>query len=293
MKIDSQTKCLFIFLSILLFFSLSHLKAQERERFVNFAVEYERITERTLLNNGGKAVITTPLGSAPRELESFNEEILSTSNILFLKCSLNILPAFSLYGKAGLTSFDWNFILSNPPGQEPGTSQKVAFEGKRGIVYGIGAKVRLFEIAGLKAEIDAGYLNYNVDGKFYINDIEFKKYEEEQFKIQHGGGTVDYTVKTTVNEIATSLVISKKFGRLIPYLGGGYITMEPITNLVMEGTPQDIGYAKMEIEFKSKLKEHSVLFAGMIIKVSPFTSLDIRIKTKGISSLLASISMGF
>ncbi len=60
----------------------------------------------------------------------------------------------------------------------------------------------------------------------------------------------------------------------------------------MEGTPADIGYVKYDMEFKTKMKENALLLAGLNIKFNGF-NLNLGIKSKGISAILANLNIAF
>lgn len=264
-----------------------------QEKLISLGVEFENVSDRNLINNGGKAIITLPMGSQTRILEASKENISSKSSRAFLKCSLHPLDFLTIYGKAGFTSLEWGFTLLNPPG-EPGTPpQDIKFKGNISFIWGAGARVKIFEIAGFKAELNADYLTYKPDGKFYIMGIEFKEFEEEQFRIQHGGGEVKYTIDTAINEISAGIIFSKKFGIITPYLGGGYIDMKPKSTLVMEGTPADIGYVKYDMEFNSKMKENIFMIGGVNINLFGPLYLNLALRTKGVSTLSANLNFAF
>lgn len=263
------------------------------EKIVNFGVEVENITERNLIDNGGKAVITIPSGSETHFLEASGEDISSKSIRAFLYCYFRPADFLSIYGKAGFTNLDWGFTVPNPPG-EPGTPpQDIKFKGDLSFVWGVGARIRIFEISGFKAELNGEYLTYKPSGKFYINGIEFEEFEEEQFRIQHGGGDVEYKMDTAVNEINVRILLSKKFGMVTPYLGGGYINMKPKSTLVMEGTPADIGYVRYDMEFNSKMKDSVYLIGGIGLNVFGPLHLNIELKTKAISTVSIGMSLAF
>ncbi len=277
-----------ILFSMLFIFSLV-----AQEKFLSFGLEFESVSDRNLINNGGKAVITLPGKVDFHTLETSKEGIPSKSSRAFLRCSISPLNFFSIYGKVGFTSLDWNVSLENPPG-EPGTPpQELKFKGNISFIWGVGAKVKVFEIAGFKAEINADYITYKPDGKMYINGIEFKEFEEEQFRIQHGGGEVKYRVDTAVNEIIAGIILSKKFGKLTPYLGGGYIDMKPKTSWFMEGTPADIGNVKYDIELNSKMKENVYLIGGVNINIFGPVHLNLAFRTKGVSTSSANLNFVF
>lgn len=277
-----------IFLFMVLIFPLS-----AQEKFISFGLEFENVSDRNLVDNGGKAVITTPMGAITQRLEASKEAVSSKSSRAFIRCSLHPLDFLSIYGKVGFTNLEWGFTVPNPPG-EPGTPpQDIKFKGNISFIWGAGAKIKIIEIAGFRAELNADYLTYKPDGKFYITGIEFKEFEEEQFRIQHGGGEVKYTIDTTINEISAGILLSKKFGIIIPYLGGGYIDMKPKSNLVMEGTPADIGYVKYDMEFNSKMKENIYLIAGVNINIFGPVNLNLAFRTKGVSTLSANLNFAF
>jgi hypothetical protein len=273
-------------------FILPTLSAGE-EKILSFGVEFENVSDRNLVNNGGKAVITLPGRVDPHTLESSKEEISSKSSRAFLKCSFNPVNFLSIYGRVGFTNLDWNVTLQNPPG-EPGTPpQTLRFEGNISFIWGIGAKLKIFEIAGFKAELNADYLTYKPDGKCYINDIEFKEFEEEQFRIQHGGGEVKYRIDTDTKEFSAGILLSKKFWKFTPYIGGGYIDMKPKSTWVVEGTPTDIGNVRMDIEFNSKMKENIYLIGGVNINILGPLNLNISLRTKAVSTLSANLNLSF
>lgn len=264
-----------------------------QEKFISLGVEFENVSDRNLIDNGGKAIITLPMGTQTRILEASKENLSSKSNRAFLRCSLHPLDFLTIYGKAGFTTLEWGFTMPNPPG-EPGTPpQDIKFKGNISFIWGGGARIKIIEIAGFRAELSADYLTYKPDGKFYILGIELKEFEEEQFRIQHGGGEVKYTIDTAVNEISAGILLSKKFGIITPFLGGGYIDMKPKSTLVMEGTPTDIGYVKYDMEFNSKMKENLYLIGGVNINLLGPLNLNLAFRTKGISTLSANLNFAF
>lgn len=264
-----------------------------QEKLISFGFEFENVSDRNLINNGGKAIITLPMGSITKDLESTQENISSKSTRAFLKGSLHPLDFLTIYGKVGLTNLEWAYTALNPPG-EPGTPpQEIKFKGNISFIWGGGAKIKVVEIVGFKAELNVDYLAYKPDGKFYITGIEFKEFEEEQFRIQHGGGTVKYTIDTAVNEIMAGILLSKKIGIITPYLGGGYIDMKPKATLVMEGTPADIGYVKYDMKFDSKMKENIYIIGGINISLIGPVNLNLAIRTKGVSTLSANLNFVF
>ncbi|MCX7973512.1 MAG: hypothetical protein N3B16_03330 [Candidatus Aminicenantes bacterium] len=263
------------------------------EKLISFGVEFENVFDRNLVDKGGKAIITLPMGSITQILEASNENVFSKSNRAFFRCSLRPLTFLSIYGKVGLTNLEWGFTIPNPPG-EPGTPpQDIKFKGNVSFIWGAGAKIKIIEIVGFKVELKADYLTYKPDGKFYIMGIEFKEFEEEQFRLQHGGGKVKYTIDTAVNELSAGLLLSKKFGLITPYLGGGYVDMKPKSTLVMEGTPADIGYVKYDMEFNSKMKENVYFIGGMNINLFGPLHLNLALKTKGVSTFSANLNFVF
>lgn len=264
-----------------------------QEKLVSFGVEFESVSDRNLIDDGGKVIITLPKGSQTHFLGASKESISSKSSRAFLRCSLHPLHFLTVYGKAGFTSLEWGFTLPNPPG-EPGTPpQDIKFKGDISFIWGVGAKVKIIEIAGFKAELNADYLTYKPKGKFYIMGIEFKEFEEEQFRIQHGGGEVKYTMDTAINEISAGILLSKKLGIITPYLGGGYIDMKPKSSLFMEGTPADIGYVTYDMEFNSKMKENIYLIGGVNINIFGPLHLNLALRTKGVSTLSANLNLSF
>ncbi len=261
-------------------------------KLLSFGLEFENITDRDLLFTGGKAVITIPGKVDQKVLESSNEVILSKSGRVFLRCSLNPISFLSIYGRVGFTNLEWDMTVLSPP-EAPGAPQNVKFKGDLSFVWGAGAELRIFEIAGFKAQLFADYLKYKPDGKFYINDIEFKEYEEEQFRIQHGGGEVKYTIDTAVDEVSVGILFSKRFWRFTPYLGGGYINMSPKSTFVMEGTPADIGYGRYDMEFNSKMKDNIYFVGGVNINILGPLYLNISLRRKAVSTLSANLNLSF
>ncbi len=282
----------FLVLTFAVVLILTTLLAGE-DKLLSFGVEFENVSDRNLIDNGGKAVIKLPGRIDPHTLEASKEEVSSKSGRAYLKCSFNPINFLSIYGRVGFTNLDWNFTMQNPPG-EPGTPpQTLKFKGNISFIWGFGAKLKVFEIAGFKAELNADYLTYKPDGKFYINDIEFKEFEEEQFRIQHGGGEVKYTIDTDTKEFSTGILLSKKFWKFTPYIGGGYIDMKPKSTLIMEGTPADIGYVRYDIEFNSKMKDNIYLIGGVNINILGPLNLNICLRTKAVSTLSANLNLSF
>ncbi len=264
-----------------------------QEKLISFGVEFESVSDRNLIDNGGKTIITIPMGVITQTLGASKEAISSKSSRAFLRCSLRPLDFISIYGKVGFTSLEWGFTIPNPPGEAGTPPQDIKFKGNISFIWGAGAKIKIIDIAGFKAELNADYLTYKPDGKFYIMGIEFKEFEEEQFRIQHGGGDVKYTIDTATNEISAGILLSKKFGIITPYLGGGYIDMKPKSNLVMEGTPADIKYVKYDMEFNSKMKENVFLIGGVNINIFGPINLNLALRTKGVSTLSANLNFAF
>jgi len=273
------------FVLFILFFFCSLVGA---ERILNLAFEIENVSERDLLFTGGKGVITIPGRVEQKILESSNEVIFSKSTRAFLKCSFSPSNFLFISGRVGFTNFDWEMTIINPPGS-PGESQNAKFKGRVSLVWGLGARVKIFEVAGIRTEICGDFLSSSLDGKYYIDDIEFKEFEEEQFRIQHGGGEVRYKIETVANEISTGILLSKKIGKFTPYIGGGYIKIKPKSTMIMEGTPADFGYVRYDLEFDSELKDKIYLMIGLNLKLWNSFNLNLALKTKAISSVAASL----
>lgn len=264
-----------------------------QEKLISFGVEFENVSDRNLIDNGGKAIITTPFGVDQRLLDASHEAISSKSSRAFFKLSIRPVDFISIYGKVGFTDLEWGFTVLNPPG-EPGTPpQDIKFKGNIALIWGAGTKIKIIEMAGFKAEINADYLTYKPDGKFYIMGIEFKQFEEEQFRAQHGGGEVNYTIDTIINELSVGILLSKKFGVITPFVGAGYIDLKPKSNLVMEGMTADIGKIRYEMEFNSKMKDNIYLIGGLNINFVGPVNINIALRTKAVSTLLANLYFAF
>ncbi len=172
------------------------LIGQEKTKLLSVGVEFESVMDWNLADKGGKAIISLPGATISQELEPTHKDVSSSSHKLFLRCSINPAPFISIYGKIGLTGLDWKFLLLNPPGEPGSPPQNLEFKGKNSPIFGLGARSKLLDIVGFNVELEANYLSSKINGQFFIDGVDLAVFEEEQFRIQHGGGTAKYKAYT-------------------------------------------------------------------------------------------------
>ncbi len=108
----------------------------------SLGLEYDRVFDRDMESKSGSQS-TTILGVTTTEAGESIEDMETESNCIFLKATLGLHPNVDIFVKLGAADTKWEHTE-----RSPGVAEKYEFEGDWGFAWGVGAKVKIFEIEG-------------------------------------------------------------------------------------------------------------------------------------------------